>query len=570
MTKSHRRFAIVITVLLGFALSSCLARHPEQQFAMSFLPAPLPAPVETAESSAPSPSLYLSSMPNLAQRTLPQIDFPTEVDSRILRAEQRFEAAKKLYQHGDHEASRREFNSALDILLTIPDNVPNSPKLERKLDQMVETIYRYDLEGLGSGENKDQDKVVYDKSPIDSILQLTFPTDPNLKPKVTEEIQATVSQLPLEMNDSVLGYVHYFSTDRGRKTIISGLRHAGRYKALIQRILDEEGVPQELIYLAQAESGFMPRAVSNRKAEGMWQFVQFRGREYGLMQTTQTDDRLDPEKATRAAARHLRDLYTHFGDWYLAMAAYNCGPGCVDSAVKRTGYADFWELRDRNALPRETQNYVPLILAMTIVAKNQKDYGIEATDVDQPIEYDTLDLKAATNVALIADAAERPVSEIRDLNPALLKSAAPAGYQLRIPKGTTNAVLAALENVPADRRMTWRMHRVERGETLAQIAKQFATPATSIAQANKRVEEAPETGDLLIIPAAYNPDAPAAAHGASAKSSVRRTRATVSSASSRKSRKTVAARPVSDRVLHHRASTRTVKTASMRARHDSD
>ena len=177
--------------------------------------------------------------------------------------------------------------------------------------------------------------------------------DPKLKTKVREEVQATVSQLPLSVNDAVLGFIHFFS-GRGRRTMIAGMERAGRYRPLIQRILDEEGVPQELIYLAQAESGFLPRAVSNKQATGMWQFVKFRGREYGLMQTPYSDDRLDPEKATRSAARHLRDLYTKFGDWYLAIAAYNCGPGNVEKAVERTGYADFWELRSRRTLPIET------------------------------------------------------------------------------------------------------------------------------------------------------------------------------------------------------------------------
>lgn len=570
MTASHRCHVTAITILVVFVFAGCLAKRPEQQFTMSFLPAPLPAPVATEETPPPNPAIHIHSMPNLAQRTLPQIDWPTEVDSRILKADQRFEAGKKLYQRGDLDGARREFNRAVDALLTAPDNVPNSPKLERKLDRLVETIYRYDREDLGSGES--QDKVVFDKSPIDSILEMTFPIDPNLKPKVLEEIQATVSQLPLEMNDSVLSYVHYFSSERGRKTLLAGLRRAGRYKPLIQRILDEEGVPQELIFLAQAESGFMPRAVSNKKAEGMWQFVQLRGQQYGLMQTPHSDDRLDPEKATRAAARHLRDLYNHFGDWYLAMAAYNCGPGCVDNAIMRTGYADFWALRDRNALPRQTQNYVPAIVAITIVAKNQKDYGLDSIDIDQPIEYDTLTLKAATNLALIADAAERPVSEIRDLNPALLKSAAPAGYQLHIPKGTSNDVLAALENVPPDRRTTWRMHRVERGETLAQIAKQFSTPAQSIAQANNHIEEAPEAGDLLIIPASYNPDAPAARRSAHKRAAARHGRVSRTVAASEKSRtrKTLAARVLPERVLHHRASPKTVKTARVRAPRDSD
>ena len=128
----------------------------------------------------------------------------------------------------------------MDVLLSAPENLPDRQRLERKLDQLTESIYRYDLEGLGALAA--QREVIYDKSPLDSILEMTFPTDPNLRPKVKEEIEATVSQLPLEENDAVLSYIHYFSTERGRKILIAGLRHSGRYRALIQRILDDEGV----------------------------------------------------------------------------------------------------------------------------------------------------------------------------------------------------------------------------------------------------------------------------------------------------------------------------------------
>ena len=300
-----------------------------------------------------------------------------------------------------------------------------------------------------------------------------------------------------------MSYIHYFSTDRGHKTLVAGLRRAGRYRSLIQRILDEEGVPQELIFLAQAESGFLPRAKSYKAAVGMWQFVQFRGREYGLNQTPMSDDRMDPEKATRAAARHLHDLYATFGDWYLAMAAYNCGPFCVEHAVERTGYADFWELSRLNVLPKQTTNYVPLILAMTIMAKNPKDYDLEAVDLDEPVRYDTLDLEAPTHLALIADAAERPVSEIQDLNPALLKLVAPAGYQLRVPPGTSAVVRNTLETIPASHRAAWRVHRVVEGETLDAIAHRYATPASSISAVNQKVR-VPAAGDILVIPAAYS------------------------------------------------------------------
>jgi membrane-bound lytic murein transglycosylase D len=269
---------------------------------------------------------------------------------------------------------------------------------------------------------------------------------------------------------------------------------------MISRILAEERVPQELLYLAQAESGFLPRAVSNKAAAGMWQFVKYRGQEYGLMQTAQTDDRLDPEKATRSAARHLRDLYEHFGDWYLAIAAYNCGPGNVEKAVQRTGYADFWKLRSLGALPKETTNYVPIIVAMTIMAKNPKEYGLEGIETDAPLEYDTIQLTAPTHLALLADVSERTVSDLRELNPALLSNVAPASYEVRIPKGSRISVLAGLEYVPEERRAAWRVHHVSEGETLASIAKQYNMPVSTISSANKNSANA-EAGNVLLIPA---------------------------------------------------------------------
>jgi membrane-bound lytic murein transglycosylase D len=322
------------------------------------------------------------------------------------------------------------------------------------------------------------------------------------------------------MNDSILGFINYFSA-KGHRTIVAGLERAGRYKPMIHRILGEEGVPQELIYLAQAESGFMPRAISNKAAAGMWQFVKFRGQEYGLNQTPFTDDRLDPEKATRAAARHLKDLYTQFGDWYLAIAAYNCGPGTVAKAVERTGYADFFELRDRHVLPKETTNYVPIILAMTIMSKNAKEYGLEDLALESPVDYDTVSMTAPTHLQLIGDMTDTPISQLQMLNPALLKNIAPESYEVRVPKGSGEALSASLETIPASQRASWRMHRVETGDTLAGIAKRYGITTKSISDVNKMIGTEPSAGDHLIIPAVYH--APVSKAPVSAKAAVHRT-----------------------------------------------
>jgi membrane-bound lytic murein transglycosylase D len=233
----------------------------------------------------------------------------------------------------------------------------------------------------------------------------------------------------------------------------------------------------------------------------MWQFVVFRGQQYGLMQTRYTDDRMDPEMATRAAARHLHDLYNEFGDWYLAIAAYNCGPGAVEKAVERTGYADFWELRGRGALPAETTNYVPIILAMTIMEKNAPEYGLEGLPFDAPVEYDTVTTEALTSLTLVSDITELSTAELAEINPAALKGMVPDGYALHVPKGMGNEVAAALAKVPAERRAAWRMHRVGPEETLASIGKRYGVSAANIAGANKLASDTPVEGDRLLIPA---------------------------------------------------------------------
>jgi membrane-bound lytic murein transglycosylase D len=253
---------------------------------------------------------------------------------------------------------------------------------------------------------------------------------------------------------------------------------------MIFRILSEEGVPPELIYLAQAESGFLPRAVSYKSAVGMWQFIKQTGQTYGLMQGPWTDDRMDPERATRAAARHLRDLYEEFGDWLLALAAYNCGPGCVDRAVQRTAYADYWELRNLHAVPTETTNYVPIILALTIIMKNPADYGLENFEMEEPLEYDTIEVSANTSLQLAADAAQAPLTTLQELNPAVLRNLAPSGYFLRVPKGTGETVAAALNQVPASKRDTWRLHSLREGDSLETLARLYRLTPQILEAAN--------------------------------------------------------------------------------------
>ncbi len=458
------------------------------------------------------------------------VQHSSDGDDRLRRADIHVKNGKQFYFQGDAAGARREFDAAVDALLNAPESLPDHRRLERHLDEICDLIYRFDVEKLGAGQTSDAE-VAFDKAPIDEISNMTFPADEKIAAKLKGELHKTTSGIPLELSDPVLSYVHYFSTDRGRATLLSGFRRSGRYRALIQRVLAEENVPEELIYLAQAESGFLPRAISNKQAVGMWQFIPGTGAYFDLVRTGEFDERFDPEKATRAAAKYLKSLYARYGDWYLAMAAYNCGAGNVDRAVERTGYADYWELLKRHALPRETSNYVPIIIAITIMAKNPGDYGLESIEYEQPAEYDNIQLSATTNLNLIADAAMQPLSTIRDLNPSLLRQVAPSGFQIHVPKGSAVATQAALESVPAASRNAWRIHHVDTGDTLEAIARTYHLSTDRILAVN-HTSDTLDKGDVLLIPASFHSEAGVSRRLRSSRNARGLTRAVSSSKSS--------------------------------------
>lgn len=482
-----------------------------------------------------------------------------EADERLGRADAHFNTGRQLYFQGNLEGARHEFDLAVDALLSAPDNLPDHRRVERRLDELCDLIYRFDIEKLGAGR-KDDNAVAFDEAPIDEISHMTFPVDEKLAPKLKSELNQTSSGIPLDLSDPVLSYVHYFSTDRGRQVLLAGLRRGGRYKPLIERIFAEEGVPQELVYLAQAESGFLPRAISRKSAVGMWQFIAGTGANYDLVHTSTFDERFDPEKATRAAAHFLKDLHARYGDWYLAMAAYNCGAGSVDRAIQRTGYADYWELLKRRALPKETANYVPIILAMTIMAKNPQDYGLENIETDAPIEYDSIQLAASTNLNLIADATMQPLSVVRDLNPSLLRIVAPAGFSIHVPKGTGAVAEAALDIVPAGNRNAWRLHHVESGDTLEAIARSFHLSPERIVAVN-RAADSLEAGDVLLIPAVYHEEKQSVRRGKPVHGRARLAQPVRAKSSRiRSGAHVTASRHVPPQILHRKA---TMRTASL-------
>ena len=344
-----------------------------------------------------------------------------------------------------------------------------------------------------------------ESTPVSVANDVTFAVDPKLKALAQAELQTTQSDLPLVLNDYVASYINFFTNTRsGHATIVNSLTRAGKYKQMIQRILAEEGVPQDLIYQAVAESGFQPQIRNGHSgAGGMWQFMP--GDAFAPPRSAWFDQRYDPEKSTRAYARYIKYLYKQLGDWYLAMAAYDWGAGNVQRAVQRTGYADFWELYRRNALPQETKNYVPIILAATIMAKNPKQYGLDGIVFDAPLLTDTVVTNYSVDLRLVADIVEAPVQEIVALNPSLLRMATPPddAFDLHLPPGAKDLYSKRIAEIPVDRRKSWRFHRVVAGETLDAVAHTYRVSATEIAFVNQLSNTADISGvDALIIPVA--------------------------------------------------------------------
>jgi peptidoglycan lytic transglycosylase D len=494
----RRLLVAAYTVVTAMVVAGC--EDAGKKPAQARPPALTPAVTEPAQVAMTLPPLPLTD----ATRPQPVSLLPSVVtgkDFLIQMVQEKFASGEMNFKAGHLEAARKDFDQAVDWMLESGYDPNSDPVLSGLFHHVVDTVYAYELQASRGGEGFREAPAV--PAPIDEVAELTFPVDPRLKERAEEAAKSISHDLPLTVNDEVLSFLNFFQTSRGRAIVETGLRRSGRYRDMISRVLQEEGLPQDLIYLAQAESAFQPLALSRAGARGIWQFVAYRGRQYGLRHTWWIDERQDPEKATHAAAQHLRDLYGVFGDWYLAMAAYNCGPGNVQKGIERTGYADFWELYKRNVLPRETRNYVPIIIALTLIAKDAAHYNI-LVDPETPVPADVVKPGRPIDLRLVAETIDVDVETLRSLNPSLLRFATPddPDFELRLPQGTGEKFSTEIAAIPPEKWISWRRHRVENGETLASIAKKYHVTAAAIAGANNLERSAAlDAGEKLIIPA---------------------------------------------------------------------
>ena len=486
MRCAGKRFLAPICALLVLASVGCTptdtAAGPARQPAQATAP-PLPAPV--APQPAPAPR------PTAEQQRARQL---------IGQVEAAYASGDADYRKGMLAEAKIQFDRAVDLMLSSGLDIKADPQLQDEFDKIVDEVNGLEMEALKQGNGFVPKEEI---TPAEAASDITFAVDPNLVAKTTADLATTKSDLPLVSNEYVAAFINFFAyTQKGHNTLLHSFERSGRYKTMIQRVLAEEGVPQDLIYLAVAESGFQPQAVNRKsRAGGMWQFMP--GPYYGLTRNAYVDERFDPEKSTRAYGRYMKFLYDELGDWYLAMAAYDHGAGNMQHAVQRTGYADFWELYKRGELPKETANYVPEIVAAIIIANHPQQYGFDDVTLDPPVLTDTVTVDYSIDLRLVSDLVGAPVDEIEALNPSLLRMVTPPDtpFDLHLPAGTATLFEQRAAAIPEARRNSWRYHPVAAGDTLASVAQEYRVPVAELATANQLTSSQSLAGiDALVVP----------------------------------------------------------------------
>jgi membrane-bound lytic murein transglycosylase D len=408
-----------------------------------------------------------------------------------------------------HLAQARDaFDRSLDTLLEAPAGARTEPRLRLHFDRLVDRIAAHEALALQTGDGFTEKPS--EPAAIDELLEIATFSPESLRPReldaaVEADLAATLHDIPIPLNERVLNYVELFQ-GRLREFLAGGLSRGSQYLPMIQSVFRAEGIPLDLAYVPLIESAFKPTALSRAKARGMWQFMSGTAGDVGLKQDWYIDERADPEKATLGAAKYLKTLYGMFSDWHLALASYNGGPGRVQRATKAAGTDDFWDLTSTNRyLPRETREYVPMILAAIIIARNPAQYGFEL-DVLPALTYDKVAVPRAIDLRRVAEWTQSSIDEIQSLNPELRRWTTPVKYpeyEVKVPAGRGPALEAVLQQGSQLELATLRWHAVRRGETLATIAKKLNVSRADLADANGlTLRSTVRVGQQLVIPRA--------------------------------------------------------------------
>jgi peptidoglycan lytic transglycosylase D len=436
--------------------------------------------------------------PQPRQQVVEPIDPVREL---LATADRHFEAGRSELAVGHLARAKARFNEALEVLLESPQGARGDARIRDHFELLVDRIAALELTALATGDGFTEQAA--EPASIDELLTLdTAPATPATALNVQADLQETEHDIPIPLNDRVLRYVELFQ-GRLREFLSNGLSRGAQYLPMIQSVFRAEGLPLDLAYVPLVESAFKPTALSRAKAKGVWQFMPATGVENGLKQDWYIDERSDPEKATLAAAKYFKSLFGMFEDWHLAMASYNGGPGRVQRAMKRSGRDDFWSLTATSRyLPRETRDYVPMILAAVIIAKNPAKYGFDVI-VTEPAVTEAVRVPPAVDLRRVAEWASISVDELQQLNPELRRWTTPirSAYELSVPEGTAATVKERLADASPAELNALQWHVVKRGETLSTIARKLRVKRTDLAAANYLATSSKVVaGQKLLIP----------------------------------------------------------------------
>ena len=417
-------------------------------------------------------------------------DLPDQLLALMSSSRMKYLKGSDLIASGDPDRAREAFDEAVNLLLMSNWDFATTPALKGFFEDLVHQIMDQEASYFIALEKPDTEIESAAVDELENLDLIPIVVDPDLRDSLLSDLAEAKFEIPITINERVLKSLKYW-LDSGRKRLEDGLIRSGRYRSTIEKIFREESIPVDLLYLAQVESRFKPNAVSKAQAKGIWQFRRSTAIRYGLKVTRDVDERSDPEKSTRAAARYLKDLYAMSGDWNLALAAYNWGEGKVRRLIQSTDLEDFWQLADLNRkVPAETKNHVSLILACVVIGNNPEKYGFP-TQLDPPINFDRVSISKPIDLRAAAKALGISVDELKRLNPSIRRFYTPSDdpdFQLKIPidsgpgvQGKLAALPKAVFEPPAD--FNGR-HKIQLGETLSEIAVLYNVSVDELERAN--------------------------------------------------------------------------------------
>jgi len=434
---------------------------------------------------------------------------PDPVQTLIDASQKHYLSGQREMDLGHLDRARVEFDRAIEVLLTAPGGARTEARLREQFDRLVDRISALEVAALAEGDGFSEKPA--EPASIDALFDLAPTVEETPTPSLTATVQTDLAQtshdIPIPLNARVLGYVELFQ-GRLRGFIQEGLDRGSDYLPMIQSVFRAEGLPLDLAYVPLIESAFKTNALSRASAKGVWQFMRPTAKENGLKHDWYVDERSDPHKATRAAAKYLKTLGRMFdGDWHLALASYNGGPGRVQRAMKRYGRDDFWSLSSNPRwLPRETREYVPMILAAVIIARNPAQYGFTLPEPASSTAAERVTVSGPIDLRRVAEWTATPVDVIQQLNPELRRWTTPVraqAYELQVPPGSGDTLRARLADADPSERGALNWHAVRPGESIATIARKLRVNRADLAEANYlSVRTRVRPGQKLIIPRA--------------------------------------------------------------------